>query len=46
MDYGKILAMTNMGLCLLAAIGYAMDGDFRRSFYWACAFGITASVTL
>ena len=34
-----------MVIYLLSAAGYAAAGDWRRALYWACAFGLTVSVT-
>jgi len=45
MNYGKALAVTNIVLCIGAAIGYACVKDWRRAAYWFFAACITASVT-
>lgn len=42
---GKTLALANITLAVLACIGYAVAGDFRRSIYWGAAAVLTASVT-
>ena len=35
-----------MVLYALSAIGYVSMGDWRRALYWACALGLTVSITL
>ena len=45
MSIGTIIASVNMLLCVSAAIGYAVQKDWGRAVYWACAFGITYAAT-
>lgn len=44
MNYGKMFAFGQIGLAILAAIGYAVAGDWRKAIYWVAAAVITAAV--
>lgn len=45
MNYGKALAIFSIVVSVSASIGYLCVKDYRRAIYWACAAGLTASVT-
>lgn len=45
MNSGKLLAMVNIFISLLACLGYALAGDYRRAIYWGSAAVLTSSVT-
>lgn len=45
MNYGKILAIVNIGIAVLACIGYLIASDYRRALYWGSAAVLTSSVT-
>lgn len=45
MNWGKIFSITILVLSVAASLGYLWAKDYRRAAYWACAAGITASVT-
>ena len=42
----KILPLLMAGESALAALIYALQGDWRHAFYWASAASITYSATL
>lgn len=41
-----VFPLAMMALSAIAAGAHAFEGDWKRALYWACAFGITLSVTL
>jgi hypothetical protein len=45
MNWGKILAYTQVVLSVGASIGYFKAGNIRMGLYWFFAAGITSSVT-
>jgi hypothetical protein len=46
MNYGKVFTWASVVLCLGSCIGYAAQGDVRRSAYFFFAACITATVAL
>jgi hypothetical protein len=45
MNYGKVLAYTQVVLSIFASVGYALARDDRRALYWLFAAGIALCVT-
>ncbi len=46
MNWGRLAALAQMALCILASLGYLASKDYRRAIYWMAAAVITGSVTL
>ena len=45
MNFGLILATTNVLLSIGSCVGYACTRDWKRAAYWAAGATITAVVT-
>ena len=46
MNWGKIIAILNIILCLCACAGYLYVRDYRRAAYWFGAAVITTAMTV
>lgn len=46
MNWGKVFAWGIITLSLIAAVGYALQRDWRRSFYWLFSACIAIDVTV
>lgn len=45
MNWGRGLAYAQIALCVGAAVGYLIAGDYRRVIYFLPGAGITLTVT-
>jgi sugar phosphate permease len=45
-NWGNIAVNLGIGVNILATLGYVIEGDWKRVFYWASATAITIAVRI
>ena len=46
LNWGNLAVNIGIGIDILAAIGYGLQGDWKRALYWVSATGIMIAIRI